>query len=500
MSKRLNSSLLFIAFIALVLRVVGITYGFPFIFHPDEPSVIRTALGLRFFPNPDHFDWPHLYFYVNYFLYMIFAKVRVFITPLKDLFPLVWNDELIFYLLTRVLSALLGALTIIPVYFIGRNLFNRRIGLLSALIFALLPFHIKHSHYALIDVPMVFLLTWALFFASQVYLWGENKYYLLFGLFAGLAASTKYNGALIILSLLLAHVFRVVEARESLFSIKAIKGLFIAAVASVLGFLVGTPFALLDYSTFLITDGPKGALWQFANVGKVPFIEQIKQFIDALLFKISDDTGYTFMSLFAMSILLLIFKSQRRHLSRLLFLVIPAIVYLFYISGFEKNRSHYYLISYPFIAILAAFAFSEIADFFKKKNALFSILFTIIIFSIPLFLIFKDDYELTQQDTRVLLYNWLDSNIQTTDQIYYGSNVTKQVTDKFTLNVSDRFDNSSVLTNKSGFIIVSADDTLELEQLKAINAQIESEVVFEPNLRKGPQLFVYSFNKNVEKN
>ena len=98
---------------------MGNKNGFPFIFHPDEPTIIRSALGIRFNPNPKHFDWPHLYIYLNYFLYMIFAKIRGLTVTfgLRDLvakfIPLVWDENLIYYYLTRCFSALLGAFTAI---------------------------------------------------------------------------------------------------------------------------------------------------------------------------------------------------------------------------------------------------------------------------------------------------------------------------------------------------------------------------------------------------
>ena len=109
--------LVLIILVGLILRLTGIQHGFPFIFHPDEPTIIRSALGIRFEANPKHFDWPHLYIYINYFLYMVFAKFRslVEVVNLKNafvsVFPLIWNDDLIFYYLTRCLSAILGALT-----------------------------------------------------------------------------------------------------------------------------------------------------------------------------------------------------------------------------------------------------------------------------------------------------------------------------------------------------------------------------------------------------
>ena len=137
MLNKTTKALIIIFCVGLVLRLVGITNAFPFIFHPDEPTIIRSALGVRFNLNPGHFDWPHFYIYLNYFIYMVFAKLRdlLSILNLKDVvyftFPIIWDDKLIFYLITRIITALFGTLTIIPMYLTGKNLFNKKIKIIQ---------------------------------------------------------------------------------------------------------------------------------------------------------------------------------------------------------------------------------------------------------------------------------------------------------------------------------------------------------------------------------
>ena len=164
MLRRSDRTVLFIIFlIAFIFRSAGASHDFPFIFHPDEPTIIRSALGIRFNSNPAHFDWPHLYIYLNYFLYMAFAYFRDFVSNLglrqlfEGVFSIMWQDNIVFYYITRLLTAFLGALTIVPVYLTGKNIFNNKVGLLSALTMAALPFHVWHAHYALSDTAMVLL-------------------------------------------------------------------------------------------------------------------------------------------------------------------------------------------------------------------------------------------------------------------------------------------------------------------------------------------------------
>lgn len=342
----------YILTVALIIRFVAIDHGFPFIYHSDEPAIIRSALGIRFDHNPHHFDWPHLYIYLNYFVYMIFAKFRDLVTlwglksSAAQIAPLIYNDNLIFYLLTRILSALLGALTVIPVYLWVKKLINKNAGLMSSALMALTPLHVRNSHYALIDVPMLFFLSWSLYFAT----FSPT----LSGLFLGFSASTKYNGILGAPFIMLYYL--TIKRKFSDF--------FKTGIFTILGFILGTPFSIIDYKTFVRTDSPQGALWQFTNVGKVGFVDQVGQFISALITKLPDNTGYGMMILFAIGLIYIISKKYV-----CIFPLLCALTFLsltFYISGLEKNRSHYYLITYPYLLLVSGWVLAVLANKVKK--------------------------------------------------------------------------------------------------------------------------------------
>ena len=358
-----TSPIVLVVIVALVIRLVGLDHGFPYIYHPDEPTIIRSALGIRFDPNPHHFDWPHLYIYLNYFVYMIFAKFRDIITAvglksqLTQIAPLMYNDNLIFYLLSRTLSAVLGALTAIPLYLWTKKLTDKKTALFSATLLALTPLHVRNSHYALVDVPMLFFLCWALYFSTRSAV--------LSGLFLGFSASTKYNGILgglfIGASLFLNKSKNLTQKFVNLIKL----GIFI-----MLGFVIGTPFAVLDFKTFTRTDGPQGALWQFTNVGKVGLTDQLGQFFDALLVKLPENLGYTAFIVFAIGTIILLYnlvKKQHRQINRdVLLATLVFYILTFYVSGLEKNRSHYYLITYPFFLLTAGWTLNFLTDTIKR--------------------------------------------------------------------------------------------------------------------------------------
>ncbi|MBD3366155.1 phospholipid carrier-dependent glycosyltransferase [candidate division WWE3 bacterium] len=423
-----NKTLIFLLVVGGLLRLLGLRHGFPFIFHPDEPSVIRSALGIRFFPNPDHFDWPHLYFYLNYFLYMGFSGFRNFLEALRlkpfisDIFPLIWNDPLIFYYLTRLFSATLGTLTIIPLYLSGKELFGKRGGILAASILAIFPYHVWHSHYSVIDVPMLFFFAWAVYFSIKVLFSDKLLHYILAGAFVGLAASTKYHGGFSAFFLGFVFFAKYLSSKDFPGLLKNSYKPFLAGITSLVTFLLGTPFALLDWETFSSTDSAKGAFWQFTNVGSVSFNQQIFQFLNAFIDKFMHDWSITFVFAFllAAGYAVYILFRQKEDIAlktKLLALFVPAFTFLVYISGFEKNRSHYYMIAYPFVILGISWFLLTLEKFSKSKEY---VMLLFVVFAFPVVLSVKNMLMFALKDTRVVLHDWYGMRLDLKSYKFYS--------------------------------------------------------------------------------
>ncbi len=498
---RKNKILLGILFLGGALRLLGLKHGFPFIFHPDESTVVRSALGVRFFPNPKHFDWPHLYIYLNYFLYMGFTKVRSVFAAIgtkpffSSIFPLMWDDTVIFYLLTRTFSALLGTFTIIPVYLTGKELFNKKVGLFSALVLAILPYHVWHSHYSVIDVPMVFFVAWSAYFSSKILKSDKILNYILAGLFVGLAGSTKYHGALSALVLVVAYFGKYLVVKKNI--AKLIKKLYkpiLAGVFSVLGFLLGTPYALLDWDTFSRTDMSKGAFWQFTNVGSVDFFTQVGQFLGVFSDKFISDWTFAFVLLFVGAMgysAYLLFKKEVGDIKAvsLLLIFLPALVYIFYISGFEKNRSHYYMISYPFVALSIGWFVVRLRETFDtamKRNLLLGLLCVPFVFSI------MNTAKFVRKDSRVLLHEYFEENAEKFSKkrlnVYYTANEFEQILPEEAEKIE--YD-SKDLTLKYPYLLVRKCPSSE------IIAYSKGAYVIDNTLRRGPKICVKQVAEGV---
>ena len=307
-----------------------------------------------------------------------------------------------------------------PVYLAGRTLLGRRAGLFSALALTTFPFHVRESHLATFDIPMLFWFSWALYFAGRILKDGTWQDYTLAGAFTGLATSTKYSGALISVGIVLAHILRMRRLlrrgkgfRPS-FGREGLK-LILSGAASVFGFLVGTPYALLDFKTFIVRSDPRGALWQFENVGSVSSFEvYLGKVCDTFGRRFWVDFGLAFWAIFLWSLLEFLLVSKRS--PETAFLTLPPLVYFLYITKGNRSPSHYYLPGYPFIALMVGRFVSNFLRFWEGRKGrtlrrCIPIGFLLFVFFPAIYLSLRQDLRFARADTRTLASRWVDEEV-----------------------------------------------------------------------------------------
>jgi len=102
-----------------------------------------------------------------------------------------WDDYDHYNRSGRMLSALFDIGTIMLAFFLGRQLMNRRVGLLAAFLYALSAFPIQNAHFFVVDPFVAFFATFAVLFAVRSALRGGWYNFALAGVGAGLAAACK---------------------------------------------------------------------------------------------------------------------------------------------------------------------------------------------------------------------------------------------------------------------------------------------------------------------
>ena len=267
-------SIFLILALALVVRLIGINWALPSVYHVDEITLVRAGMGMRFGDlNPHFFDWPSLYKYLCFFLFTAFIKFRVpfqllfGVEKMRQTLPFWWGSTAPFHLLTRLMTMCFDLGSVSLVFLIGQKLYDKRVGLLAALVMALSFTNIHAVQYSRVDVPTLFFVLVSFWFSILILEKGRLKHYLLAGLFVGFSASTKYNGVLIVIPIITAYILSLPKTAPFGAVLGSIWKLLLAGLAAVGGFLVGTPYALLDWDTFWSVKPEKGFLWQTQHIG-----------------------------------------------------------------------------------------------------------------------------------------------------------------------------------------------------------------------------------------
>jgi hypothetical protein len=150
---------------ALVVRLWGITFGLPHVYHPDEGFEVYRALRL----GMGGFDMGrvakggyYLILFVEYGLYFVWLFLTRAVSSVHEFAEYFVRDPSGFWKIGRVTTALMGTATVGLVWWQGRRMATARAGLLGALFLALSLRHVIDSHYVTVDVPMTLFTLWAI--------------------------------------------------------------------------------------------------------------------------------------------------------------------------------------------------------------------------------------------------------------------------------------------------------------------------------------------------
>ena len=247
------------------IRVSGIGFGDPFVYHPDEWAIARPAMTMAATG-----DWNHHPFYYPGLLIDLEAAVAGLLhaaggAPLATGQPWLYLNEIVpdqfgYVLAGRLLVAALGVATILVVFETTRRLAGPAGALAAAAIVAMVPLAVEHAHYLTTDVPMTLLCALCLLATVVASRSGRMRWWLVAALVAGLAGSTKWNGLAVIAVPLLAYVATRFDRAHPLAIVRDPIP-FAMVGAAIVGFVVPTPALVLAPAEVISTVSGSAAIY-----------------------------------------------------------------------------------------------------------------------------------------------------------------------------------------------------------------------------------------------
>lgn len=388
--------------LALGVRLYGIRYGLPFPLKPDEPYIIDSALGNLWSQDPIILGWPGsllvLSLSVLYSLYYFILKVSGSVAELEDFIFMYWDDPTAFYLAGRVLVATTGAITVTVLYRLCAKLYGRKAALLSSLFLAFAFMHVRHSHFALPDIPMTLLLVIALSLSWRMLKGAGHMTYIAAGALCGLSASLKFNSLVIVFPLLISHLLR--ESRNK----HDDRGKLVALCASTVAFFyIGCPYILTDPRAMLasireVVIGQK----EIGNTRAVPTGPALSYLFWYIL---PHSTSWAMVILSMIGFVFLLVRPTRWSFVLLSY----PVIYVMLLSTSKTLFLRYSVPLIPFMALFSGVALMRITGLVRnerlRRALLIMISLTVLLPLVRTALLF--DHMLTRSDTRIEARRWV---------------------------------------------------------------------------------------------
>jgi 4-amino-4-deoxy-L-arabinose transferase-like glycosyltransferase len=384
------------------LRLWGIKQGLPYSYNVDEAThfVPRAIAFFSHDLNPQYFLNPPAYSYLLHIVFELWfgsgdAVSRAFATNPTEVF-----------VVARVVAAVLGTISVWLTYLAGERLFGRTVALLGAAIFSVAFLPIFYSHLALNDVPTLAPVALSLYGVSGVLRRGWRRDYVIAGAGIGLAAATKYTGGVTVLCLIAAAICDGAGGAV----LVALRRTGLALLVALIAFVIGNPYAVLDFSAFQTGISTQASLAGGADPVKLG--TTAGSGTAYYLWTFTWGLGWA-PSLAALggSVLLL----ARRRLTMALVLLPAPIAFILYMGDQQRFFGRWLMPVFPIVALLGAYGAVELVRWLIRTGrapALIAApLAAVVMLGQGLASSIHNDGVLARPDTRNLARQWMVAHV-----------------------------------------------------------------------------------------
>lgn len=401
--------LLLLLLVALALRLWGVTFGLPYDYHFDESVYRSTALSFSWEKIHPHFGPFQIFVLAQYaVLRSAFVGLGEMGLVSPEVAAALALPGMSFQVLARWNSAFLGALSVIPVFLIGRRLWSPRAGWCAAFFLTFCYLHVRNSHFGVPDAAATFLTLLTAYFGTRLSPQGRWADYLWAGLFAGLALPTKQLSWPILVLLFLCHAFPEegrVGWRRTILSGRLIVMYAVAGVVA----LLTSPQLLLHFEETYKFWQSAAQLGASGGMGKIQLDEGPRWFFYFTTMRWGMGDLMLFLSLAGVAWAL---AGRRRRV--LVLLSFPVLFFAFLFKPGNMYFARYALIGVPFLLLPAGALLAALLEKLPSRDQARTAVTALALAAIvaqPAVSIVRYNRLMGQEDTRTLAKRWIEENV-----------------------------------------------------------------------------------------
>ncbi len=392
----------------LLIRFYGIQYGLPSVYNSTEYFIAKHALsfGARRTLEPLYFIYPTFYVYfiaAIFGFYFFVGRVVGWFSNSSDFAVQFLLDPTLFYLIGRSMNALAMLFATIILFRTIRRFLTTNLALIISLLFLFCYNLFYFTFWMVPDAFLVLGTVIVLFYMVKLNLEDLSiSQLILSSIICGLTISCKYNAGFLALGLITAHLIK----KDQPFSKRFIRAI-VVGILVVIGFLLGSPYWLINFQNFF--EGFR-TIWSQSQYAYnfeagLPYIWEIFSIIKTELL-----LGLILIMLLFLSL----FKRNVIVLSNVM-IILPTFLI---VGSWEKKGLDYLLVIFPPLFVLLGYWVREILNRWPQKKVIVHIVlvFTLIV-SFPKILYLN--YLYTQKDTRQLTGEWIMENLPPGEKICY---------------------------------------------------------------------------------
>jgi len=402
--------------IACGLRLWGIRFGLPYIYHYDEHFYINTALklGKGIINNPPHAPTGFSNILaVEYGIYFVVGKLFHVFNSVQEYESLFHSDPTNFYLIGRGTSAILGAIIILVVNGLSKLRSSPVTGLIAAGFLTISFLHVRDSHYSVPDVALSLFILFSVALAAKGLHFNRRRYIYLASIVGGFAVAVKWTGLPIALVVLWAGVWCNDGTEQKLinrlFNITIIKIMILFGLGFALGSpqILLNPFPYIDEAFGQLGAGGAGGfeIWQVDTLsGWLFYIKTLNYGVGSVLLLLG--------TIGVLRRLNRIVKTGDR--LDILLLLFP-LIYYFLMGSSRHYFARYTIPLIPFVVLFASETVVWFLSWVDNRRAKFgwglAVGLVILATTQPFLQSIRHNILLTRQDTRTLAKQWIETNI-----------------------------------------------------------------------------------------